>query len=90
MAVLVVIVYLALAACMESKAASPALPKPTMYEWRGAGPASLSRLAQDKAACFQEAELTDPYTEPGIVSENWKANVKRCMQQKGWGERAID
>jgi hypothetical protein len=87
---LVVMVYFALAACVESRPALPTLPKPTVYEWMGAGPASLPRLAQDKAACFQEAELSDPYAEPGIVSEDWKANVKRCMQKKGWGEKAIE
>jgi hypothetical protein len=61
--ILVAIVFLSLAACVEFRYASPALPKPTMYYGGGAGPASLTRLAQDKVPCFQEAELTDPYTE---------------------------
>ncbi|RPH80573.1 MAG: hypothetical protein EHM80_04895 [Nitrospiraceae bacterium] len=89
-AILIVVVYLVLAACVESKPSSPTLPKPTVYEWIGTGQASLAHLAQDKAACFQEAELTDPHPEPGIVSEDWKANVKRCMQKKGWGEKAVN
>ena len=89
-AILIVVVYLALTACVESKPSSPTLPKPTVYEWIGPGQASLARLTQDKAACFQEAELTDPHREPRIVSEDWKANVMRCMQKKGWGEKAIN
>ena len=90
MAILIVIMYLALAACMESQKTSAPLPAPTVYEWMGPGPTpSLPRLAQDKSLCFQEAELTDPYHQPGIMSEHWKAHVKLCMRKEGWGEKAV-
>lgn len=91
MAILIVIVSLALVGCMESRTISAPLPEPTVYEWIGPGaPPSLQRLAQDKSLCFQEAELTDPYPQPGIMSEYWKAHVKLCMQKQGWGEKAVE
>ena len=90
-AILIVIVYLALAACMESQTTSAPLPEPTVYEWIGSGPApSLHRLAQDKSTCFHEAERTDTQKDPGVVSEHWKTHVKLCMQKQGWGEKAVD
>ena len=49
MAILILIMYLALAACMESQKTSAPLPAPTVYEWMGPGPTpSLPRLAQDR------------------------------------------
>ena len=91
MAILIVIMYLALAACMESQKTSAPLPAPTVYEWMGPDPTpSLPRLAQDKLMCFQEAELTDSQKVPGVVSEQWRAHVKLCMRKEGWGEKAID
>ena len=84
--ILVVIIYLALAACMESQKTSAPLPAPTVYEWMGAGPTpSLPRLAQDKSMCFREAELTDTQKAPGVVSDHWKAHVKLCMPKAGLG-----
>ena len=89
MAILIVIVYLALAACMESQTTSAPLAEPTVYEWIGPGaPPSLQRLAQDKSMCFQEAELTDTQKAPGVVSEHWKAHAL-CMRKEGWGEKAV-
>lgn len=65
--ILIVIVYLALAACMGSRTTSAPLSEPTVYEWIGPDPApSLQRLAQDKLTCFQEAERTDTQKAPGI------------------------
>jgi len=89
--ILIVIVYLALAACVGSQPASPPLPKPTVYEWIGPSPPpSLQRLAQDKLTCFHEAEQTDTQKAPGVVSEHWKTHVKLCMQKLGWGEKAVE
>ena len=88
-AILIVILYLALAACVESRTTSAPLSEPTVYEWIGPGPPpSLQRLAHDKSMCFQEAELTDTQKAPGVVSEHWKAHVKLCMRKEGWGEKA--
>ncbi len=90
-AILVVIVYLALSACVESQPMSAPLSQLAVYEWIGTSPPpSLLRLAQDKSTCFQEAERTDTQKDPGMVSEHWKADVKLCMQKQGWGEKAID
>lgn len=90
MVILILIVYLALAACMVSQTTSAPLAAPTVYEWMGPGaPPSLPRLAQDKSMCFQEAELTDTQKAPGVVSEHWKAHVKLCMRKEGWGEKAV-
>ena len=87
---LIVIVSLALAACVESRTTSAPLPEPTVYEWVGPGPPpSLARLAHDKSICYREAELLDPRAEAGIVSEHWKAHVKICMRKEGWGEKAV-
>ena len=90
-AILIVIVYLALAACMKSQTTSAPLSEPTVYEWIGPGPTpSLPRLAQDKLTCFHEAEQTDTQKAPGVVSEYWKAHVKLCMQKQGWGEKPVE
>jgi hypothetical protein len=90
MAILIVIVSLALAACIEPRTTSAPLSEPTVYEWIGSGPLpSLLRLAQDKSICYREAELLDPQAEAGIVSEHWKAHVKLCMRKEGWGEKAV-
>ena len=89
-AILIGIVYLALAACMESQTTSAPLAEPTVYEWKGPGaPPPLPRLAHDKSICYREAELLDPQAEAGIVSEHWKAHVKICMRKEGWGEKAV-
>ena len=89
--ILIMIIYLALAACMESQTTSAPLSKPTVYEWIGPDSSpSLQRLAQDKSTCFQEAERTDTQKAPGVVSEHWKAHVKLCMQKQGWGEKPVD
>ena len=91
MPILIVIVCVALTACVGSRTASPPLPKPTVYEWIGASPPpSLQRLAQDKLTCFHEAEQTDTQKAPGVVSEHWKTHVKLCMQKLGWGEKAVE
>jgi hypothetical protein len=90
MAILIVIVSLALAACVESRTTSAPLSAPTVYEWIGSGPSpSLLRLAHDKSICYREAELLDPQAQAGFVSEHWKAHVKICMRKEGWGEKAV-
>jgi hypothetical protein len=90
MAILIVFVYLALAACMKSQTTSTPPSEPTVYEWIGPGTApSLEQLALSKSLCFQEAELLDPHAEPGIMSEHRKAHVKLCMRKEGWGEKAV-
>lgn len=90
MAILIMIVSLAFAACMKSQTTSGSLSQPTVYEWIGSGPSpTLIRLAQDKSICYREAELLDPQAEAGIVSEHWKAHVKLCMRKEGWGEKAV-
>jgi len=53
----------------------------------GTGPApSLQRLAHDKAICFHEAEQRESHS----MSDRWQAHMKRCMEKKGWGQKAID
>jgi hypothetical protein len=89
--ILIMIIYLALAACMESQTTSAPLSKPTVYEWIGPDPSpSLQRLAQDKSTCFHESERTDTQKAPGVVSGHWKAHLKLCMQKQGWGEKPVD
>lgn len=91
MAILVAIMFVALAACEKSQPTPAPLSQPTVYEWIGIGPSpSLLRLAQDKSTCIQEAERTDTQKDPGVVSEHWKTYVKLCMQKQGWGEKAIN
>ena len=64
-AILIVIVYLALAACMKSQTTSAPLSEPTVYEWIGPEPLpSLQHLAQDKSKCFHESERTDTQKGP--------------------------
>jgi hypothetical protein len=90
MVILAAIMYLALAACMESRTTSAPLSEPTLYEWIGPGTApSLEQLALSKSLCFQEAKLLDPHAEHGIMSEHRKAHVKLCMRKEGWGEKAV-
>ena len=89
--ILIVIMYVALSACVESQPTLAPLSQLAVYEWIGSGPPpSLLRLAQDKSTCFQEAERTDTQKDPGMVSEHWKTHVKLCMQKQGWGEKVID
>jgi hypothetical protein len=84
--ILVAILCLAFSACVESQ---PALPKPTVYEWLGTGPyPSSQRLAHDRYACAQDADRN--YPQEANVSDRWKAHQNRCMQSKGWGQKAID
>jgi hypothetical protein len=81
----------ALTACVGSQPSPSLLPKPTMYEWIGTGPPpSVLRLAEDKSLCLHEAERADPQKDPGTESAHRNAHLKRCMQEKGWGETAID
>jgi hypothetical protein len=90
MPILVAIVYFAMAACVQSQSGPPSpvpLPKPAVYVWMDPDPPpSVERLAQDKLTCFQEAEQR----ESRRMSDRWHAHLKRCMEQKGWGEKAID
>jgi hypothetical protein len=87
--ILVAILFLAMTACAgQSGPPSPApLPKPAVYPWIGPGPSpSVQRLAQDKTTCFQETEQRESRS----MSDRWHAHLKRCMEMKGWGEKAID
>jgi hypothetical protein len=88
MIILVAIVCLALAACVESQPIPSApLSKPTVYEWIGLGPQpSLKSMAQDKAACVHEAEQKISMS----AGEAWQTHVNLCMRTKGWGQKAID
>lgn len=87
MIILVAILCLALSACVESQ---PALPKPTVYEWRGTGPyPSPERLAQDRIDCAQDADQTYP-REVRRLTDRWKAQEALCMKIKGWAQKAID
>jgi hypothetical protein len=90
MAVLVAILCFALAACVGSQSGPPPpapLQKLTVYVWMDPGPhPSFERLAQDKATCLQEAEQR---ASPSM-SDRWHAHIKRCMERKGWGEKAVD
>jgi hypothetical protein len=90
MLILIVMLCFAISACVESKAARPTaapLSKPTVYEWMGPGPQpSMINLAQDKAACAQEAEQQE-FVSGG---ERWQTHVNLCMRTKGWGQKAID
>ena len=87
MAILIAIVYLALAACVESQPTTGPLSRPSVYEWIGPGPTpSVTRLAQDKAACFQEAEQK----QSGSIGNRLQNHVNLCMRTKGWGQKAIE
>ncbi len=89
MAILLVIMSLALAACIESQPTSTP-SEPPMYEWIGPGTApSLQQLALDRLICHREAEVIDSHPQPGVTSEHWKAHVKLCMRKQGWGEKAV-
>ena len=84
---LVVIMSVALSACVDSQPRPAPLSKPAVYEWAGSGPRpSAQRLGQDKSLCVQEAEQM----EPNLMSDRWKARVHRCMKAKGWNERTPD
>lgn len=88
MIILIAILCFALAACVESQP-QPVLPKPTVYEWIGTGPSpSPQRLAHDRYACTQDADRS--YPRETNVSDRWKALENRCMQSKGWGQKAVD
>jgi hypothetical protein len=87
--ILITILFITMSACVESQPTLPSakLPKPTVYEWIGAGPhPSPQRLAHDKFTCFQDAERK----ESRRMSDRWQAHVNSCMQDKGWGQKAID
>jgi hypothetical protein len=87
---LIAIVYFAIGACVGSQSGPPSpapLPKPAVYVWMDPGPPpSSERLAQDKATCFQEAEQRESRS----MNDRWHAHMKRCMEKKGWGEKAIN
>jgi hypothetical protein len=87
--ILVAICCVVITACVMKSEPPPSapLPKPTVYEWTGTAPTpSSTRLAQDKASCFREAEQRESPSR----SDRWSAHMKSCMEQKGWGEKAID
>jgi hypothetical protein len=85
--ILVAIVYVALSACVESKPTSAPLSEPTVYEWIGPGATpSVTRLAQDKAACFQEGEQKESVS----TGDRLQTHVNLCMRTKGWGQKAVD
>ena len=88
MAILVVIMYVALSACMESQPTSAPLSQLAVYEWIGTGPPPLLlRLAQDKLTCFHESERTDTQKDPGMVSEQMVANTTG-VNGAPWSESA--
>lgn len=87
MVILVAIVYLVLSACVESKPTSAPLSEPTVYEWIGSGATpSVTRLAQDKAVCFQEGEQKESVS----IGDRLQTHVNHCMRAKGWGLKAVD
>ncbi len=90
MPMLVAIACFAMTACAVSQSEPPPpapLPKPTVYEWTGTGPPpSFERLATDKATCFKQAEQRESRS----MSDRWHAHMQRCMEQKGWGQQAIN
>jgi hypothetical protein len=88
MPILIAILFFALSACVESQPISSApLSKPTVYEWIGSGPPpSLTSMAQDKAACVQEAERKESMS----AGDAWQTHVNLCMYTKGWGQKSVD
>ena len=88
MPILLAILYLVIAACVEPQPIPSApLSKPTMYEWSGPDPQpSVQRLAHDKAACAQEAEQKELVP----TGDRWQTHVNLCMRTKGWGQKAVD